>query len=125
MGTWYVTHHIPYWLEEGKVATKDVYTPRPDGDIDVAYVFRRDSFDNEEEQWTGKTWVVEDTNNAHWKVRFWWPFTFDYLVIDRDPDYQWVVVGNNSRKYFWVLARTAITRSHHRRDLSSRCSTGL
>jgi apolipoprotein D and lipocalin family protein len=99
MGTWYVTHHIPYWLEKGKVATKDVYTPRPDGDIDVAFVFRRDSFESEEEQWNGKSWVVENSNNAHWKVRFWWPLTFDYLIIDRDPAYQWVVVGNNSRKY--------------------------
>lgn len=106
MGTWYVTHHIPYWLERGKVATKDVYTLREDGDIDVAYVFRRDSFDAEEDQWNGKSWVVEGTNNAHWKVRFWWPLTFDYLLIDRDEDYQWVVVGNNSRKYFWLLSRT-------------------
>ena len=106
MGTWYVTHHIPYWLERGKVATKDVYTLREDGDIDVAYVFRRDTFDAEEDQWNGKSWVVEGTNNAHWKVRFWWPLTFDYLLIDKDPDYQWVVVGNNSRKYMWVLSRS-------------------
>jgi len=28
-----------------------------------------------------------------------------YLVLDIDPDYQWVVVGVPSQKYLWVMAR--------------------
>jgi len=30
----------------------------------------------------------------------------DYWVIDLDRDYQYAVVGEPSRKYLWVLART-------------------
>lgn len=104
-GTWYVIAHIPYWLEEGKVATADVYRMRPDGRIDTTFVFRRGSFDAPEESWRGISWVHDRTTNAHWKVRFWWPFTIDYLVIDLDPDYRYLVVGHPSRDWFWILAR--------------------
>ena len=106
MGTWYVTHHIPYWLEEGKVATKDVYAWRGDGKIDVRYEFRRETMDAPEEAWEGVAWVHDTATNNHWKVRFMWPFTADYLVMDMDPDYAWVVVGSRSRDYFWILSRT-------------------
>ncbi len=105
-GTWYVTHHIPYWLEEGKVATADVYKLRPDGRMDNTFVFRRGSFDAPEEQWKGVAWVHNTTTNAHWKVRFIWPMSIDYLIIDQDPDYAWVAVGHPSRDYFWILSRT-------------------
>lgn len=30
----------------------------------------------------------------------------DYWVLDIDPDYQLVVVGEPTREYLWVLART-------------------
>jgi apolipoprotein D and lipocalin family protein len=105
-GTWYVTHHIPYWLEEGKVATADIYRLRPDGRMDNTFVFRRGSFDAPEERWNGVAWVHDTTSNAHWKVRFIWPFSIDYLIIDQDPDYAWVAVGHPSRDYFWILSRT-------------------
>lgn len=105
-GIWYVTHHIPYWLEEGKVATADEYRLRPDGRMDNTYIFRRGSFDAPEERWHGVAWVHDTTTNAHWKVRFIWPFSIDYLIIDRDADYGWVAVGHPSRDYFWILSRT-------------------
>ena len=105
-GTWYVTHNIPYWLEEGKVATADVYHLRPDGRMDNTFVFRRGTFDAPEESWHGVAWVHDTTTNAHWKVRFIWPLSTDYLIIDQDPDYRWIAVGHPSRDYFWILSRT-------------------
>lgn len=105
-GTWYVTHHIPYWLEKGKVATADVYALRPDGRMNNTYVFRRGSFAAREQRWHGIAWVHDTTTNAHWKVRFIWPFSKDYLIIDKDGDYAWVAVGHPSRNYFWILSRT-------------------
>lgn len=104
-GTWYVIANIPYWLEEGKVATADRYRLRPDGRMDNVYVFRRGSFDAPEEEWHGVAWVHDTTTNAHWKVRFLWPFSADYLVIDLDPGYRWLAVGHPSRDYFWILSR--------------------
>ena len=104
-GTWYVIANIPYWLENGKVATADRYHLREDGRMDNTYVFRRGSFDAPEEEWHGIAWVHDPATNAHWKVRFLWPFSVDYLVIDLDPDYRWLAVGHPSRDYFWILAR--------------------
>jgi apolipoprotein D and lipocalin family protein len=41
------------------------------------------------------------------KVKFFGLFTSDYLVFGLDDvDYQWALVGNNSRKYLWFLSRT-------------------
>lgn len=104
-GTWHVITHIPYWLEEGKVATADRYRLRPDGRMDNTYVFRRGSFDAPEEEWHGIAWVADPATNARWKVRFIWPFSVDYLIIDLDPGYRWLAVGHPSRDYFWILAR--------------------
>lgn len=104
-GTWYVIAHIPYWLEEGKVATADRYALRPDGRMDNIYVFRREHLDAPEEEWRGVAWVTDPASNARWKVRFWWPLSVEYLIIDLDPEYRWAVIGHSSRDYGWVLAR--------------------
>lgn len=105
-GTWYVIANIPYWLENGKVATADRYAMRPDGRMDNTYVFRRGDFNAEEVEWHGVAWVTNPQTNAEWQVRFVWPLSATYLVIDLDPDYQWAAVGHPSRDYFWILART-------------------
>jgi apolipoprotein D and lipocalin family protein len=105
-GTWYVIANIPYWLENGKVATADVYTINADGTMGNTYVFRRESFDAPEEQWKGTAWVHDTSTNAEWRVRFIWPLSAAYLVIDLDPEYRWAVIGHPSRDYFWVLSRT-------------------
>ena len=104
-GTWYVIANIPYWLEDGKVATADRYGLRPDGLLDNTYVFRRGDFTAPEEEWHGRAWVVNEQTNAEWNVRFVWPFSATYLVIDLDPEYRWAAVGHPSRDYFWVLSR--------------------
>ena len=106
LGTWYVIANIPYWLENGKVATADVYTMRPDGTMGNTYVFRRNDFMAPEEHWDGYAWVIPNTGNAEWRVRFVWPLSATYLIIDLDPDYRWAVVGHPSRDLFWILSRT-------------------
>lgn len=53
----------------------------------------------------GKAKVVDERTNAKLKVTFFWPFYGDYWIIDLDPHYRWVVVGEPRRKYLWVLTR--------------------
>lgn len=105
LGTWYVIANIPYFLEDGKVATADRYAKRPDGRFEITYIFRRGSFDAPEEEWHGVAWLPDPADTARWKVRFLWPLSADYLIIDLDSDYRWAVVGHPSRDYFWILAR--------------------
>jgi apolipoprotein D and lipocalin family protein len=40
------------------------------------------------------------------KFWFFWPFKGNYWIIDLDDNYQWVVVGEPSRNYLWILSRT-------------------
>ena len=105
MGRWNVISHVPNLLENGRVATADIYARRPDGRIDNIFVFRRRSLDAPEKRWNGVAWVTDPQSNARWKVRLFWPFTADYLILELDPDYGWAVVSNGGGDLVWVLAR--------------------
>lgn len=105
LGRWYVIANIPYFLEKGKVASYDTYARRPDGRLDNHFTFRRGGFDAPEETWRGTAWVVDGKTNAKWKVRFLWPLTSTYLVLELDPEYRWAVVGTPGRNLLWILAR--------------------
>lgn len=104
-GRWYVIANIPYFLERGKVASYDTYALRPDGTLENNFTFRRESLSAPEVTWHGTARVTNPTTNAEWSVRFIWPFSADYRVIDLDPDYRWAVVGHPSRDLLWILAR--------------------
>lgn len=54
----------------------------------------------------GTARVVEGSNNAKLRVSFFRPFYGDYWVLALDPDYRWVLVGEPSRTYAWILARS-------------------
>jgi len=105
MGEWYVIANIPYFGERGNVAGRAIYRARDDGRMDDIYLYRDGSFDEPEERLEGVAWVVDEQTRARWKVRFFWPFTFDYYIVDLDDDYQWSLVGHPSRDYAWIMAR--------------------
>ena len=43
MGGWYVIGTIPWIVEKDNVGTMDIYELRPDGKIDIRYVFHKKS----------------------------------------------------------------------------------
>jgi apolipoprotein D and lipocalin family protein len=57
---------------------------------------------------SGKAFVVKGSGNAKLKVQFFWPFKGDYWIVELDSDYTWAAVGNESRKYLWILARRPV-----------------
>ena len=105
LGNWYVIANIPYYLENGKVASFDTYSMRADGRMNNVFTFRRGTFAAPEESWHGVAWVANHESNAEWKVRFIWPFATTYLVLELDPEYRWAVVATPGHKLLWVLAR--------------------
>ncbi len=105
LGRWYVIANIPYFLEMGKVASYDTYARRLDGRLDNVFTFREGSFDSPEKSWHGTAWVTNTATNAEWKVRFVWPLTSTYLILELDPEYRWAVVGTPGRGLLWILAR--------------------
>ncbi|MCC7441148.1 MAG: lipocalin family protein [Bdellovibrionales bacterium] len=105
-GTWYEIASFPQNFQRGCVATKAEYRLRPDGDIDVRNSCRRDRLDGELREAHGKAWITDPTTNAKLRVRFFWPFSGKYWVIELGEEYEYAVVGHPNRDYLWILSRT-------------------
>ncbi|HEY5761790.1 MAG TPA: lipocalin family protein [Rhodocyclaceae bacterium] len=103
-GVWHEIARLPMPFQKQCVGdTTAEYRLRDDGAVAVLNRCRTASgFDQAE----GKATVVEGSQNARLKVSFFWPFRADYWIIGLDADYRWAVVGDPSRKYLWVLARS-------------------
>jgi apolipoprotein D and lipocalin family protein len=113
-GSWYIVATIPNWFEKGMVAPRDSFSPRPDGDIREDFHLRRGSFGAPEKHFIVHDWVRAHSNNAHWRVRVFWPIDLPFLVLDVDPDYQWVLFGEQDRSLGWIYSRQpAITESQY------------
>jgi apolipoprotein D and lipocalin family protein len=106
MGSWYVIGTIPWFVEKNNVGTMDVYKARPDGKIDITYVFHRKELSAKREEMHAVGSVLNRKSNATWGVQFLWPFQAPYLVIDLAPDYSTTIIGYPSRDLIWIMART-------------------
>ena len=104
MGTWHVIANVPYFFENGKVATRDEYRLRPDGRIDNDFVFKKE-FGEDDKRWNGISTVVPGSNGARWKVQFIWPFSTELVVVHVDDDYQGAALATPDRKLAWVFGR--------------------
>jgi len=105
MGRWYVIANTARFWEKNKVACFDSYSLFRNGKIENHFTFRNASFTAREKTRHGKAIVVNTQTNAEWRVRFIWPFSSTYVVLDLDPDYQWTVTGSRNGKGLRVMAR--------------------
>jgi apolipoprotein D and lipocalin family protein len=105
MGRWWVIANIPYFAENGKVATADIYELRPDGRIGNVYAYRK-AFDKPEKTMNGVASVVPGTNNAQWEIAFFGGLVkADLLILEVAPDYSWALIGHPKRNMAWIFAR--------------------
>lgn len=105
MGRWWVIAHTPYFAENGKIASADIYALRPDGRIDNVFAYRK-RFGGEEKTMHALGRVIPGSGNAQWKIAFFGGLLqADYLVLEVAPDYSWALIGQPSRKLAWVFAR--------------------
>jgi len=106
LGKWYEIASYPAWFQKGCTGTTAEYSLLPDGKIQIINRCHKDSLEGPLKEPKGKAEVVDTATNAKLKVWFFWPFKGNYWIIDLNPDYQWAVVGEPSRKYLWILSRT-------------------
>lgn len=102
-GRWYEIARLPNRFQAMCVSDTQA-TYRPDGDA-VAVLNQCRTADGKIEQADGIAKVVAGSRGARLKVSFFRPFYGDYWILDLDPDYRWVLVGEPGRKYAWILAR--------------------
>ena len=106
MGRWYVISARGIFVENEAYNSTETYTwNEKEKRIDVDFRMRKGSFDGVEKTYPQKAWIHNTETNAHLKVQFFWPLKFNYLILDIDPDYQWVAVGVPSQRYLWIMAR--------------------
>ncbi len=106
IGTWYEIARFPHRFQEGCVGSRATYTLLEDGKIGVLNQCHKGALDGEISSVRGKAWITDPKTNAKLKVRFFWPFTGDYWIIDLGENYEYAVVGHPSRDYLWILSRS-------------------
>lgn len=104
-GMWYEIARYPNRFQRKcDRDTTATYTLRDDGKIKVLNACRTKEGTLKKIEGTAK--IADGASNAKLRVTFFWPFYGNYWIIDLDTEYQWVVVGEPSRKYLWILSRT-------------------
>lgn len=104
-GTWYEIARYPNSFQKKCVGdVRATYTMLADGKLGV--LNQCVQANGKVKSAKGKAKIVDRTSNAKLKVTFFWPFYGDYWILDLDPDYTFAVVGEQDRKYLWILSRT-------------------
>ncbi len=115
VGTWYEIGRLPNVFQRQCIGdTTAQYAARPDGNIDVTNRCRTaGKGDSEWETARGMARIIDPVSKAKLQVSFlpqalrWLPIGWgDYWVLELDPDYRWVMVGEPGLRYLWVLSRT-------------------
>jgi apolipoprotein D and lipocalin family protein len=109
-GSWYEIASIPNSFQRGCYCTKATYGLVKNKDyISVLNQCRKNSTTGALSQAHGKAFIVPRSGNAKLQVQFFWPFLGDYWIIAIDSSahekYQYVMVGQPSRDYLWILSR--------------------
>lgn len=106
LGKWYEIARYDHFFERGLVGVTADYSLRSDGKIKVVNVGYKDSLAGKKSVATGKAKIPDISVPSKLKVSFFWIFYSDYLVLELDSDYKWVVVGSSSDSFLWILSRT-------------------
>jgi len=112
LGRWHQVAAIPAWFQRDCVAnTMANYTLGEDGLIEV--VNSCETADGTRKRAEARARFMNKGSDGRLEVTFvellgfWvWLAAGDYWIIGLDPDYQWSIVGQPSREFAWILARS-------------------
>jgi lipocalin len=104
-GLWYEIARLPNRFEKKLKCVTATYTLRDDGRITVlnkGHDLKDPALVSSSE---GVAWVPDKNSPAKLKVRFFWPFTGDYWIMELDKNYKYVLIGEPKLRYLWILSR--------------------
>lgn len=105
MGDWYVISILPNPIEKNTVNGIESYQLNEKGGVDITYTFYKDSPQGKKKVMHPKAEIFNKETNSEWRVQFFWPMKFPYLVIYLDEEYETTVIGVANKKYAWVMSR--------------------
>ena len=103
MGKWYEIARYEQFFEKGCTDVSANYSLSSDNTIKVLNQCLKE--DGKLSQAHGSAYAV-DASNSKLKVTFFWPFYGNYWIVMLGDNYEYAVIGEPSRKYFWILSRT-------------------
>jgi lipocalin len=104
-GTWYEIARLPNYFERKLKCTSATYTLMEDGRIGVVNKGHYINDPGKTSSVKGIARIPDKSEPAKLKVQFFWPFSGDYWIMYLDRNYSYVLVGDPSLKYLWILAR--------------------
>jgi apolipoprotein D and lipocalin family protein len=104
-GTWYEIARLPNSFERKLKCITATYTLRNDGKITVLNKGHYISEPSKINTATGVAWLPDKSAPGKLKVQFFWPFSGNYWIIYLEKDYKYVLVGDPSFDYLWILCR--------------------
>jgi apolipoprotein D and lipocalin family protein len=107
-GTWYEIARLPIYFEKKLKCVTATYTLRDDGKITVLNKGHYITDPQKSTSSEGVAWIPDKNSPAKLKVQFFWPFSGDYWILYLEKDYKYVLVGDPSHKYLWILAREKV-----------------
>lgn len=105
VGKWHEIARLPNFFERKLKCISATYTLRDDGKITVLNAGNYITDPQKSTSSKGVAWIPDKNSPAKLKVQFFWPFSGDYWIMELDKDYRYVLVGDPSLKYLWILAR--------------------
>lgn len=110
-GKWYEIARLEQRFQKGCINSTAEYSFRDDGDIRVVNRCEL-AGKNKVKEATGRAWVKDKQTNAKLRVQFVLTglklsfLSGKYWILNLAPDYSHAMIGDPSRKYFWLLSRT-------------------
>ena len=110
-GTWYEIARFPNSFEKDLAGVTATYTLRDNGKIGVLNQGYKGSLDGKLKKAKGFAKIPYPEWGGYLQVYFFWPFGADYLILELDREnYQYALIGNESKKYMWILSRTPVMK---------------
>jgi apolipoprotein D and lipocalin family protein len=118
MGKWNEIAGIPQHFQKGCNCTEANYSLSENGSIKVVNKCIKDG---KLKTATGKARIKDKESNARLSVRFSWPFSGKYWIIELADDYSYSVVAHPNRKYLWILSRNKTMDDKTYKAIVERC----
>tara|TARA_R110000868_G_scaffold68518_6_gene202558 strand:+ start:3046 stop:3972 length:927 start_codon:yes stop_codon:yes gene_type:complete len=128
MGLWYEIGRYANRFQDECGQTTANYSLRTDGKVDVLNTCKLKKDSNKIQKGKAIAIVKNTESNAVLSVSFvpffnrFGLFGGDYRILELGADYEWVMVGDAKREFFWILARTPELETTLYNDLKNKAN---
>jgi len=105
MSVWYEIARFPHRFEKDLVGVTATYTLKENGKITVINQGYKHTLDGQHKKAKGRGRIPDKSQPGRLQVTFFLCFWADYLILELDKDYQYVLIGSSTPDYLWVLCR--------------------